>query len=234
MSASVHTVTELATSLHVTTFALMAATGGAALFVVGERRGRDAWARASARLLGTGPYRSNALPADARPATTSRAAESAPPLVRVAAILAFVVALLFAPWLVFALVKFRFDGVANGILPGVTMALVNARCAWLLLTRPPASTREAIDTAVALLIAHGILLVIGAAHLALGTDDPDFTYDGRTSPLVYLGVTFALASIVQAVLMLVAIKAHRRDLEPLVVKSTHGSLEKRRSIRLAA
>jgi hypothetical protein len=199
-----HSLAEAASSLHMGGLAIAAAAGSALVYVVAERRGREAWSHARARLSGGGPYRTSALADDRR--------HAAPPIVRAASVMGFTIAMLFVPGLLFALTKFEAEGIAFGLFPAVTlalvtMALVNARCAWLLLTRPPESSREATDAPLVSIMAHVFLLMIVAAHLTLSANDPEAPAHVLSSPLVYVGVSFAVASMVQAGLMLVAARA---------------------------
>lgn len=181
------TMAELAMALPLTSM-------GFALFAYGERRGRAMWTRRDPRSVYGSPYRTSAH--------VGFEGGRAPFLVRAASLLSFLTLALFVPWMMVSLFIHPADGIANGALPGIAMALLNARRSWTLLSRPPRSWRAMRDSVASLVAIHLALLALGLTHVVINIDDPSRTYDGRLSPLVYDGVALAIAALVPALLML--------------------------------
>jgi len=166
-----------------------------------ERRARPHWAGVAVRSASVGsPYRASTLAVE----HLSRA----PRLVRVAAFASFAFGQVFVPALVFVLATFRFDGLGVPLFPGVVIALVTWCCGWLLLRRSAQATEIVRLVARVTLGLNGALLVLSAAHFVVVEARWAGPLHECSASTVLAVCVFATASLPQAFLMLMSVRAH--------------------------
>jgi hypothetical protein len=190
-------------SLHLTEVTVGAILTTVLLFVWLERRGRARWAQVPARLGAAlhGPYRSSAFAAEHR--------GGAPGLVRAASFAGLAVAHLFAPLTLAAFTRYPFDGISIPLVPGLALVLLNWCCAWLLLARSPHAESATRTGAVGSLLGNVALLGVAAAHFAaVELQRRQGIAHACSSSVTFLVIVFAVASILQALLMLAALRLH--------------------------
>lgn len=193
--------------LHVVEWALAAVVGAAILCRWLERRGRARWALVPTGTVATSraPYRSYEVIAGFM--------DRAPPLVRVASFGSLAFGHFFAPLIVMALVKYPFDGIAIPLVPGMALALLNWSCAWMLLRRSPLAPSAARSGAVGSLMANIGLIAIAGVHFAyVELQRRDGIEHACSSSVTFVVIVFAVCSVVQALLMMAALRAHRSTL----------------------
>jgi hypothetical protein len=193
----------VAHGLHLTEVVVSAVVGTLVLFIWLERRGRWRWAQVpvSHGRAAHGPYRSSTF--------VNGHLQRAPLLLRAASFGCLVFAHLFAPFIVLALTRFPFDGISIPLVPGLAIVLYNWCCAWLLLGRSPHAEPAARTGAKASLIANVGLLCLAAAHLVVVELGRREGFEHACSSTVTLVVfVFAVASVVQALFTVAALRAH--------------------------
>jgi hypothetical protein len=196
-----------ARSLHLLELTLGGFAAALLLFAWLERRGRGRWAEVPAGFAkwAGGPYRSSAFLAEHM--------QRAPRLVLVAAFVSLAFAHLFAPLVSLALAKYPFDGIAIPLVPGLALVVLNWCCAWLLLARSPHAESAARTGAVGSLMGNvGLLGMAGAHFAAVELQRREGIAHACSSSVTFVVLVFALASIVQALVTLAALRVHREAL----------------------
>ncbi|HEY6463919.1 MAG TPA: hypothetical protein VIY73_27300 [Polyangiaceae bacterium] len=189
--------------LHLGTIAACALAGTFALYVWREYRGRARWSEVPVAVIRTtvNPYRSSSV-------VTARL-RRAPALVRAACFASFFVAHACAPLLLLAFTRFPFDGVSIPLIPGLAIVAANWFSGWLLLGGSPAAAAAARTAAKASLFANVGLLGLAAAHLAMvELGRREGIEHACSASVTFVALVFAVVSILQAVLVLVAHRAH--------------------------
>jgi len=197
----------VARGLHLTEIVVAALVAASLLFLWLERRGRQRWTVVPAAHgeAASGPYRASAFVAEHL--------DRAPLLVRAASFGCLVFAHVFAPLLVLALVSFPFDGIAIPLAPGIVLVLVNWGCAWLLLGRSPHAVAAARTGAKASLVANVGLLLLAASHfVVVELGRRDGIAHACSSSVTFVVIVFAIASVVQALVTVAALRAHGESL----------------------
>ena len=206
MSAGPHfdeTFASAARSLHLVEVAAGALVAALVLFPWLERRGRGRWAAVPVAVASVahGPYRSSAFVADHL--------RRAPLLVRACSFGNLAFAHLFAPLILLALAKYPFDGIAIPLVPCMALVILNWCCAWLLLARSPEAESAARTGAVGSLMANVGLLGIAGAHFAVvELQRRDGIEHACSSSVTFVVIVFAVASILQGLLTVAALRAH--------------------------
>ena len=198
----------VARGLHLADLSAAAMLGALALFLWLERRGRPRWMQVPVGEYSTPrmPYRASSLVAAHLP--------KAPRLVRTAAFACLAFGQLFAPLIVLALAKYPFDGIAIPLVPGLALVALNWACAWLLLGRSPLATAMARSGAVGSLMANvGLLGIAGAHFVVVELQRRDGIEHACSSSVTFVVIVFAVSSVVQALIMMAALRAHTRALD---------------------
>jgi hypothetical protein len=193
----------VARELYVAQIAALAVGSAVLLFRWLERRGRAKWSAVPAGTLATSraPYRSSEVVSGFLP--------RAPGLVRAASLGSLVFGHLFAPLIVLALVKYPFDGIAVPLIPGMALALLNWSCAWMLLRRSPLASSAVRSGAVGSLMANAGLIVIAGVHFAfVELQRRDGIEHACSSSVTFVVIVFAVCSVIQALLMMAALRRH--------------------------
>jgi hypothetical protein len=193
----------VARGLHLGEIVVAALIAASLLFVWLERRGRRRWALvpASRGESGSGPYRASAF--------VTGHLERAPLLVRAASFGCLVFAHVFAPLLLLALTSFPFDGIAIPLAPGILLVILNWGVAWLLLARSPHAESAARTGAKASLVANVGLLLLAASHfVVVELARRDGIQHACSSSVTFVVIVFAIASVVQALVTVAALRAH--------------------------
>jgi hypothetical protein len=197
----------VARELHVWPVGLAALAGAALLFSWLERRGRRAWAQIPVERLTAmpGPYRASSV--------VAAHLERAPALVRAASFGSLLCGHLFAPLILLALAKYPFDGIAIPLVPGMALVLLNWSCAWLLLGRSRHAAATARSGAVGSLMANVGLLGLAAAHfVTVELQRRDGIEHACSSSVTFVVIVFAVASVVQALVTMAALRNHEKSL----------------------
>jgi hypothetical protein len=194
-----------------------------------ERRGRTRWQVVPAGTLATSraPYRASEVVRGFLP--------GAPRLVRAASFGSLVFGHLFAPLIAMAIVRYPFDGIAVPLIPGMALALLNWSCAWMLLRRSPLASSAVRSGAVGSLMANVGLIGIAGAHFAfVELQRRDGIEHACSSSVTFVVIVFAVCSVIQAVLMMAALRKHETSLgwsapaprhEPLVKQYVAATVE---------
>lgn len=196
-----------ARGLHLAPIACGAAATAALLFVYLERRGRIAWTRIPVRTFDAaqGPYRASSMVADHL--------RRAPALVRAASFGSLGFAHLFAPLILMTLVKYPFDGIAIPLVPGIGLVLLNWACGWMLLARSPDAISTARLGAVGSLMANiGLLGIAGVHFWVVEAQRREGIAHACSSSVTFVVLVFAVASVIQALVTMAALRAHAREL----------------------
>jgi hypothetical protein len=147
--------------------------------------------------------------------------EGAPALVRAAAFASLALGFLFAPLIVLALVKYPFDGIAIPLVPGLALQLLNWSCAWLFLARSPLAVATARSGAVGALMANvGLLGIAGAHFVVVELQRRDGIEHACSSSVTFVVIVFAIASVVQSLLTMSAVRVHGRSLDWVTADGT--------------
>jgi hypothetical protein len=197
-----------ARGLHVAELAAAAFVVAAVLFWVLERRGRRRWEEVPTVMLCTAraPYRSSAI--------ISGHLRAAPWLVRAASFASLAGGLLFAPLIVLALVKYPFDGIAIPLVPGLALQVLNWSCSWLFLARSPLAVATARSGAVGALMANvGLMGIAGAHFVVVELQRRDGIEHACSSSVTFVVIVFAVASVLQSLFTMAALRRHERVLE---------------------
>jgi hypothetical protein len=197
----------VARELHVWPVALVALAGATLLFAWLERRGRRRWAQLPAGRLTAlrGPYRESSV--------VTAHLERAPMLVRAASFGSLLFGHLFAPLILLALAKYPFDGIAIPLVPGIALVMLNWSCAWLLLGRSRHAAAAARSGAVGSLMANIGLLGLAAAHfVTVELQRRDGIEHACSSSVTFVVIVFAVASVVQALVTMAALRNHEKAL----------------------
>jgi hypothetical protein len=198
----------VARSLHVGEVALAALASAVLLFVWLERHGRRQWIRVPLGIARTGhdPYRSSAF--------VMAYMARAPALVRTSAFVSIAFGHLFAPLVPLAVLRYPFDGVSIPLIPGMALALANWSCAGLLLARSRHATSAARSGAVGSLMANiGLLGVAGVHFVEVEMQRRDGIEHACSSSVTFIVLVFAVASVLQALVVLAALRAHAHALD---------------------
>jgi hypothetical protein len=193
----------VARELHVGEVTLAAFATALVLYVWLERRGRYNWVgvpllRAA---IDDHPYRSSTVAV----ADMGRA----PRLVRGAALCSLAFGHLFAPLVTLAVVRYPFDGISIPLMPGMALALLNWACAWLLLSRSRLAVSAARSGAVGSLIANvGLVAIAGVHFVEVEMQRRDGIEHACSSSVTFVVIVFAVASVVEALLLLAALRKH--------------------------
>jgi hypothetical protein len=193
----------VARGLHLAELSVAAVLGALALFLWLERRWRPRWTQVPVGEYSTPrmPYRASSLVA----AHLSKA----PRLIRTAAFGCLAFGQLFAPLIVLALAKYPFDGIAIPLVPGLALVALNWACAWLLLARSPLATAMARSGAVGSLMANvGLLGIAGAHFVVVELQRRDGIEHACSSSVTFVVIVFAVSSVVQALVMMAALRSH--------------------------
>jgi hypothetical protein len=193
----------VARDLHVAEIAVAAVVTAYALYRWLERRGRSRWAVVPAGTLATSrvPYRSSQV--------VSGFIHRAPGLVRAAAFGSLLFGHAFAPLIALALVRYPFDGVAIPLVPGMALALLNWSCAWMLLRRSPLASSAVRSGAIGSLMANIGLVAIAGVHFAyVELQRRDGIEHACSSSVTFVVIVFAVCSVIQALLMVAALRKH--------------------------
>jgi hypothetical protein len=193
----------VARDLHVVEIALGAFASAYLLYAWLERRGRSRWAVVPAGTMATSrvPYRSSDV--------VSGFMHRAPRLVRLASFGALLFGQLFAPLIALALAKYPFDGIAIPLVPGMALALLNWSCAWMLLRRSPLASSAARSGSVGSLMANVGLVAIALVHFVyVELQRRDGIEHACSSSVTFVVIIFAVCSVVQALVMLAALRKH--------------------------
>jgi hypothetical protein len=193
----------VARDLHVAEIAVGAVVTAYALYRWLERRGRARWAVVPAGTLTTSraPYRATRV--------VSGFIHRAPGLVRAASFGSLLFGHAFAPLLALALVRYPFDGVAIPLIPGMALALLNWSCAWMLLRRSPLASSAVRSGAVGSLMANIGLIAIAGVHFAyVELQRRDGIEHACSSSVTFVVIVFAVCSVIQALLMVAALRKH--------------------------
>jgi hypothetical protein len=193
----------VARELHVVGLTVAALAAALALLVWLEGRYRSRWnvVPVTIRVTTGSPYRSS----DVVAAHLSRA----PPLVRLASLASFTFGLLFAPLVLFAFVKYPFDGIAIPLVPGMALAVLNGAGAVMLLQRARFAAAATRSGAVGSLMVNVGLLGIAAVHMVIvELDRHDGIEHACSSSVTFVVIVFALCSIALALLLKAALRAH--------------------------
>jgi hypothetical protein len=189
--------------LHLGTIAAGALAGTFALYLWRERRGRARWSEVPVAVVRTtvSPYRSSSI--------VMAHLRNAPRLVRAACFASFFVAHACAPLILLALTRFPFDGVSIPLIPGLAIVAANWSSGWLLLGRSPAAAVAARTAAKASLFANVGLLGLAAAHLSMvELGRREGIEHACSASVTFVALVFALVSVLQALLVLAAHRAH--------------------------
>jgi hypothetical protein len=192
---------------HVALFGCTAVVVASVVFTLVEKKWRRRWRAVplGVALVATGPYRSASV--------VARHFVRAPAMVRIAAASSIVFGQVFLPALVFALMVMPFDGIAIALLPGILVTVATWSCGLLLLYRAPTVTTSARSSALAALLSNFGLLTLCAVHAGYVEYDPNYGIHEASNSVPAVAFVFAIASTVQAALVLFTIRAHRRALE---------------------
>jgi hypothetical protein len=199
---------EAARSLHVGEMALAATLCAGLMFLWLERRGRQQWKMVPSSTVGTSrqPYRASEVVAGHL--------DRAPRLVRFAAFSSLAFVMLFAPLNLEALLQYPFDGIAIPLIPGLALVLLDAWCAYMLLARSPLASAAARSGAIGSIMTNVGLLLLAAAHFAVvELQRRDGIEHACSSSVTFVVIVFAGASLVQALLTIAALNAHRNELD---------------------
>jgi hypothetical protein len=197
-----------ARGLHLAPIACGALFTAALLFTWLERRGRSEWARIPVTTIEAahGPYRASSMVADHL--------RRAPALVRAAAFFCLGFAHLFAPLILVTLSKYPFDGIAIPLVPGVALVLLNWACGWLLLSRSTHALSAARMGAVGSLMANvGLLGIAGVHFWVVEAQRREGIAHACSSSVTFVVLVFAVASVVQALVTMAALRACARELD---------------------
>jgi len=192
----------VAIGLHVVELLVCALVTAWLLFTWLERRGRSRWMEVpqGSLRLGRGPYRSS----DCVAAHMLRA----PRLVRGAAFGSLAFGHLFAPLIVLAVTEYPFDGVSIPLIPGIALTALNWACAWLLLSRSPHAASAARSGAVGSLMANvGLLAIAGVHFVEVEMQRRDGIEHACSSSVTFVVIVFAVASVIQALVVLAALRS---------------------------
>lgn len=196
----------VARELHVGGFVFTAVVAAVFANLWLERRGRQNWE-------GLPPVKSANLGHPYRATIVAiAAAGKAPPLLRGAAFANIVFGNVFIPLIALAVVRYPFDGISIPLLPAMALALLNWACAWLLLTRAKLAASAARSGAVGSLMANVGLLAIAGVHFVEVELQRDGIEHACSSSVTFVVIVFAAASVAQALVVLVALRAHGETL----------------------
>lgn len=189
--------------LHLAQVVAVAGVAATVAFLWLERRGRGRWAQVplSSGEATRGPYRSSAFVA----ATMTRA----PLLVRAASFVCLAFAHVFAPLIVLALASFPVDMIAVPLVLGTPLVVLAWCCGWLLLARSPRAESAVRSVAHVSLVAEATILVLATGHVLfaeLGVGEG--IEHTCSSSVTFVMLAFAVASIVQTLVVIAALRAH--------------------------
>jgi hypothetical protein len=210
----------VAHEMHVGEITLTAIATALLLYVWLERRGRHCWVGLPLRSTATDghPYRSSTIAVEHM--------ESAPKLVRLAALGSLTFGHFFGPLVALALVRYPFDGISIPLVPGMALALLNWACAWLLLSRAKLAASVTRSGAVGSLIANvGLFAIAGVHFVEVEMQRRDGIEHACSSSVTFVVIVFAVASVVEALLLLAALRKHG---EALAFRGHVGELATRR------
>jgi hypothetical protein len=197
----------VARDLHVGEIAVGAVVTAYLLYRWLERRGRARWGAVPAGTMATSrvPYRSTDVVRGFMP--------RAPCLVRAASFGSLVFGHTFAPLLALALVRYPFDGVAIPLVPGMALALLNWSCAWMLLGRSSLAASAVRSGAVGSLMANiGLIAIAGVHFVYVELQRRDGIEHACSSSVTFMVIVFGVCSIIQALLMVAALRKHEGEL----------------------
>ena len=167
------------------------AVASCAAFVVVEHLTRPLWRDRSMREPTDGaPYRSTIV--------CVRVRARAPLTIRMAALVGIALGSIAAPGVTWALLTWRFDGIALSLLPGVVSMAAGWCAGWLLLARRPMAMdlcrfTSLVSRASAVMLPALALLHLCAARLGWS--------DRASPPYIALALALAAATLAQAIVL---------------------------------